>query len=242
MTRFFFIPNRLGMLVIALCLVALMVVLPVTVFAQDVTDEPAAPTPTLEATEVVITPVPTVEPEPEPGPVDPPPQPAPAIPPETLFERLILLLTDLTYMPSTAAGVIILVGLVKVIAAGVFKYNITGVAAAAWALFFQVLAWIAYTVAVRLGQGENFLTGFLSITNAIQALLPLFGALVLGHIGYEYSNRHAVPVAGFKPPKDPGEYAKGGTVHTYPSTNAIGANQSPGADLARDIRRSDIRD
>lgn len=163
--------------------------------AQDVE------TPTPDAI-VTNTPIPTLEPTPEPTPIpdDPAPDPVdeePVTSPDELLQKLINLLSDASYMAWAAAATVVFTGLIKVIAAAL-NINITGAGSVLLALTIQVLIWLGYSVANYLGQGEGFKTWYLALADIARAVLPLFGAIGLGHEGYKLAHRRGWPVLGFR--------------------------------------------
>jgi len=175
----------------------LNVVFPLGVFAQD------TPTPDTIGDPVVVdvttpTPEPTsviVEPPP-PDPVVEEPGDPPATTPENLLGQLFQLLKDGTYMIWAAAGVIIIVGAIKTVA-GAVGISIEGNGAIFLTLVVQVLIWLAYAVANYFNQGEAFQAWYLKIIDVIRSLLPLFGAIFLGHLGYRAAAKRNVPIAGY---------------------------------------------
>jgi hypothetical protein len=166
-------------------------------FVASAQDETPAPEPTAEVTpDFTPTPAPPVEPPDDPGdPVDE----EPVTPPVDLLQKLVNLLSDATYIVWAAAGVVILTGLIKVVAAQV-GINITGAGAAFLALAIQVLIWLGYSIATYFSQGESFKSLYLTIIDIVRAMLPLFGAVGLGHEFYQLAHRRGWPVLGFKAP------------------------------------------
>jgi len=156
-----------------------------TVFQEPVTIEPTiTPTPVIIADE-----------PPNPIPTDDPTEP-PATTPETLLGQLFALLKDGTYMLWAAAGVIVIVGAIKTLA-GAVGIPIAGNSAIFVTLVVQVLIWLGYAVANYFGQGEAFKAWYQYVTDAIRSLLPLFGAIFLGHIGFQAAAKRNVPILGY---------------------------------------------
>lgn len=177
--------------------------LPVLAMAQDST----AVFPTAESFEtatalaeptITPTPVVVVDEPPNPIPVDDPTEP-PATTPETLLGQLYSLLKDGTFMLWAAAGVIVIVGAFKTFL-GAFGVRIEGNTAVVVTLIVQVLIWLGYATANYFNQGEAFKAWYLQIVDAIRSLLPLFGAIFVGHIGYQAAAKRNVPVIGYKAP------------------------------------------
>lgn len=169
----------------------LNVAFPVSIFAQDTpTPDTATVTLATPTTEPVI-----VEPPP-PDPVVEEPGDPPATTPENLLGQIFQLLKDSTYMVWAAAGVIIIVGAIKTVA-GAVGIAIEGNSAIFLTLVVQVLIWLAYAVANYFNQGEAFQAWYLKIIDVIRSLLPLFGAIFLGHLGYQAAAKRNVPIAGY---------------------------------------------
>lgn len=177
-------------LLILLVLLALGVVL---VSAQDET-----PTPDAVLTE---TPAPTpviVEPPP-PDPVTEEPGDPPATTPENLLGQIFALLKDGTFIVWAAAGVVLIVGLLKVFLRSAFGVTLEGNAAILLTLVIQVVVWLAYSIANYLGQGEAFKTIYLQAADVLRSLLPLAGSIFAGHVLYTQAKERGVPVLGYKP-------------------------------------------
>jgi hypothetical protein len=175
-----------------LIVIVLMLTLAIPTFAQDVTDEPAP-------TQEVVTPAPTpviVEPPP-PNPIPDDPTEPPATTPETLLGQLYTLLKDGTYIIWAAAGVVVIVGLIKVLASAV-GIQISGSGAMLLTLVVQVVIWLAYATANYFGQGDAFKAWYLQVVDVLRALLPLAGSIFAGQIFYKQSVKRAVPVLGFR--------------------------------------------
>lgn len=173
----------------------LLLALPLAAFAQDVTVEPS---PTLEDV-VTATPSPTpviVEPPP-PDPVVEEPGDPDATTPENLLGQIFALLKDGTYMVWAAAGVLVIVGLIKVVAAaaGVVIQD-------AWAvlltLVVQVAIWLVYSIANAAGQGAVFQEWYNRVIDFVRALLPLVGAILVANYGYHKAAAQNAPIVGFK--------------------------------------------
>lgn len=159
-----------------------------TVFQEPVTIEP-----TLTPTPVIVQ-----DPPPNPIPTDDPTEP-PATTPETLLGQLYALLKDGTYMLWAAAGVVVIVGALKTLGS-VIGLRIEGNGAVILTLIVQVLIWLGYAAANYFGQGETFKAWYLQIVDAVRSLLPLFGAIFLGHIGFQAAAARNVPVIGYTVP------------------------------------------
>lgn len=179
-------------------LLVLSIALPT--LAQESTE-----TPTPEVTETLaptITPTPVIVEEPPPNPIpDDEPADLPVTTPETLLGQFYSLLKDATFMAWAAAGVIVIVGLIKTVA-GAAGVAIEGNTAVFLTLVVQVLIWLGYAVANYFQQGEAFRTWYLSLVDVARSLLPLFGAIFLGHVGFQAAHKRGVPVLGYSaPPK-----------------------------------------
>lgn len=167
------------------------------VLAQD------TPTPDTIGDPVVVdvttptpSPTPVIVEAPPPDPVTEEPGDPPATTPENLLGQLFSLLKDATFMVWAAAGVIVIVGALKTIA-GAVGIAISGNSAILLTLVVQVLIWLGYTVANYVGQGESFKAFYLQIVDVIRSLLPLFGAIFLGHVGYQAAAKRNVPILGY---------------------------------------------
>lgn len=182
---------------VSLTLMVLLIGAPV--IAQEATDEPMV-TNTPAATEAPA-PDPTPAPEPEPTP-DPAPLPdePPVTTPGELLERLFEVLKG-TYIGWAAAGTLVIVGLLKVLALRFLGLTITGGAASTLAVGIQVIIWLLYNVAQYFGAGLQFQEWYLAVVEVLKSLLPLAGALFLAHEGYGFAARRGTPVMGYKPPK-----------------------------------------
>lgn len=177
----------------------------VLVSAQDAT----AVFPTAESFETAtalaeptITPTPVIVQPPPPDPVTEEPGDPPATTPENLLGQLFSLLKDATFIVWAAAGVIVIVGAIKTVL-GAIGIRIEGNLAVIITLIVQVLIWLGYTVANYVGQGETFKAFYLQVVDVIRSLLPLFGAIFLGHIGYQAAAARKIPVLGYKAPPKP---------------------------------------
>jgi len=146
--------------------------------------------------EPTITPTPVIVEVPPPVPVTEEPGDPPATTPENLLGQLFALLKDSTFMIWAAAGVIVIVGAIKTIA-GAIGISIADNGAILLTLFVQVAIWLGYAVANYFGQGETFKAWYSQIIDVVRSLLPLFGAIFLGHIGYQAAAKRNVPVIGY---------------------------------------------
>lgn len=179
-------------------IVLLMLSISFPVFAQD-TPEPV-PTVETATAEPTITPTPVIVEEPPPNPIpDDEPGELPVTTPETLLGQFYSLLKDGTYIAWAAAGTVIIVGLIKVLAAGA-GFTITGNGAIGLTLAVQVLIWIGYAIANYLNQGEAFKTWYLALVDVARSLLPLAGAIFAGHVGFKAAQKRNVPVLGYSAP------------------------------------------
>lgn len=160
--------------------------------AQDET-----PTPDVVLTE---TPAPTpviVEPPP-PDPVEEEPGDPPATTPENLLGQLFALLKDGTYIVWAAAGVLVIVGLFKIVAQAA-GWTITGNTAIFIALVVQVLVWLTYSIANAAGQGAAYQEWYNRVIDFIRGLLPLAGSILAANWGYGKAKALNTPVIGYKP-------------------------------------------
>lgn len=165
----------------------------------------AQDTPTPDTATVSLV-TPTAEPvlvePPPPDPVVEEPGDPPATTPENLLGQIFALLKDGTYIVWAAAGVVVIVGLLKILA-GAAGWVITGNTAVFITLVVQVLIWLVYAIANYFGQGEAFKAWYLQIVDVLRSLLPLVGSIFAGHVLYTQSAKRSVPVLGYKPkPKD----------------------------------------
>ncbi len=183
-------------LLVFLVLAALLLAA-VPAFAQEVT-ETATPdfTPTAEATEVV-TPAPTDVP-----PIEEPPEDTPVTEPQTLLGQIYALLADGTYILWAAAGVVIIVGLIKVVANAI-GIKIEGQGAVLLTLVIQVLVWLGYAIANYFGQGETFQKNYLILVDIGRSLLPLAGSIFAGQVFYKAAAKRDTPVLGFSVNRKP---------------------------------------
>lgn len=163
--------------------------------AQDLSTN----TPDAATLEPTITPTPVIVEEPPPNPIsDDEPAELPVTTPETLLGQLFSLLKDGTYIAWAAAGVVVIVGLLKIIAS-VLGVTVTGNAAIVLTLIIQVLVWLGYAIANYLNQGEAFKTGYLVVVDIARSLLPLAGAIFTGHLLYQQAAKRNVPIMGYYP-------------------------------------------
>ncbi len=172
------------------------------VAAQESTEEMMTLEPTAVATlSSTLVPTPEVTPEPLPDGEPIPDGEPPVTSPSSFLDQLYSLLNDGTYMAWAAAATVIVVGFFKTLlgAAGI---SVTGSTAVLFALFIQVVIWVGYAIANYLGQGETFRTGYLTLADIARSLLPLFGAVGLGHEAYQFAHRRNWPVLGYSKPVD----------------------------------------
>lgn len=169
------------------------------VFSLPVRAQESTETPTAEFVTSTPAPTPVIVEPPPPNPIPDDPTEPPATTPETLLGQLYALLKDSTYMIWAAAGVIVIVGALKSIL-GALGVPIADSAAALLTLVVQVLIWLGYATANYFGQGDTFKAFYLQIVDVIRALLPLAGAIFLGHVGYKAAAKQAVPILGYHAP------------------------------------------
>lgn len=156
------------------------------------------PTPTADVTLApTVEPTPVIVEPPPPDPVEEEPGDPPATTPENLLGQLYALLKDGTYIVWAAAGVLVIVGVLKT-AAGLVGIPIANGAAILLTLVVQVLVWLGYAAANYFGQGETFKATYLQIVDVLRALLPLAGSIFAGHIMYQAAQKRNVPVLGYK--------------------------------------------
>lgn len=172
---------------LSVLLISLSLIVPFGVMAQE---ETPSPEPTFAPTPVVV-----VEQPPNEIPVDEPGE-LPVTTPETLLGQFYSLLKDATYITWAAAGTIVIVGLLKVLASGA-GITISGNTAIFLTLLVQVLIWIGYAVANYLNQGEAFKTWYLALVDVARSLLPLAGAIFAGHVGFKAAQKRNVPILGY---------------------------------------------
>lgn len=180
---------------ILVLVVALSLMLPFAALAQD-TEVPAEPTaaetvaPTAEPTPIIVEP-------PPPDPVTEEPGDPPATTPENLLGQLFAVLKDGTYMVWAAAGVLVIVGMIKTIASAA-GWVIEGNTAIIITLVVQVLIWITYSIANAAGQGAAYQEWYNRVIDFIRALLPLAGAIFVANWGYHKAAAQNTPIVGFK--------------------------------------------
>lgn len=126
--------------------------------------------------------------------------------PATFIERLLLLVSDVTYIPAAAAGVVVFTSAISFL---LFQLGVelSGTLRGLIALAIQVIVWVAYTLLTRAGFEAQFTQWYGAIVTIVQALLPLAGAMFLAHKGYEGSKASGVPLLGFTPKNVPGSNA-----------------------------------
>jgi len=186
-------PNRKLLVPLIAFMFTLNVVFPFSVFAQDST----AVFPTEESF-ATPTPEPVIVEPPPPDPVVEEPGDPPATTPENLLGQLFQLLKDGTFIAWGAAGVVLIVGLLKILAQAV-GVTVADNAAAILALIVQVLVWLAYSVSNYFGQGETFKAFYLNIVDVIRSLLPLAGLIFGSHVLYTQAAKRNVPILGYYP-------------------------------------------
>lgn len=160
--------------------------------AQESPTPDAVPTETPAPTPVIVEP-------PPPDPVEEEPGDPPATTPENLLGQIFALLKDGTFIVWAAAGVVLIVGLLKVFLRSAFGVTLEGNAAILLTLVIQVVVWLAYSIANYLGQGEAFKTIYLQAADVLRSLLPLAGSIFAGHVLYTQAKERGVPVLGYKP-------------------------------------------
>jgi hypothetical protein len=167
-------------------IVLLLFAVPLALLAQD--------TPTPEATATDPAPTETPVPE-EPPPVEPPPEETPVTTPSELLGQLFALLKDATYIAWASAGVVVVVGLLKMI------FQFSGTTAVLVTLVVQVLVWLGYAFANYFGAGEAFQKDYLILVDIFRSLLPLVGSIFAGHVIYKVAAKRSVPVLGYRLPE-----------------------------------------
>lgn len=183
--------NRKLLLPVVAFMFALCVVFPFAVYGQDTpTPDAATLEPTIAPTSVIVEPPPPVPVVEEPG--DPP-----AVSPENLLGQLFSLLKDGTYMLWAAAGVLVIVGLIKTLASAA-GFVIEGNVAVIITLVVQVLIWITYSIANAAGAGAVYQEWYNRVIDFIRALLPLAGAVFVANWGYHKAAKQNTPIVGFK--------------------------------------------
>ncbi len=168
---------------ILVLVLALTLMLPFAALAQDVEATP-------EPTPIIVQP-------PPPDPVTEEPGDPPATTPENLLGQLFAVLKDGTYMVWAAAGVLVIVGMIKTIASAA-GWVIEGNTAVFITLVVQVLIWITYSIANAAGQGAAYQEWYNRVIDFIRALLPLAGAIFVANWGYHKAARQNTPIVGFK--------------------------------------------
>lgn len=153
--------------------------------------------PVVSAQEATETPAPIVVEPPPPDPVTEEPGDPPATTPENLLGQLFALLKDGTYIAWAAAGVLVIVGLIKTVA-GAAGIVIKDQWAILLTIVVQVLIWLFYATANYFGQGDAFKAWYLQIADVLRSLLPLAGAIFAGHVAYQQAAKRGVPVLGFR--------------------------------------------
>jgi hypothetical protein len=168
--------------------------------AQESTEEPTLTVtdPAPEPTVIVITP----DPVETPPPVEEPPEETPVTEPQELLGLIFSLLKDSTFIVWAAAGVVIFVSLLKMLAQAV-GITITGNNAIFLTIVVQVIVWIGYAIANFFSQGEAFKQGYLIVVDIARSLFPLFGSIFAGHVLYTQALKRGVPVLGYKPQAKP---------------------------------------
>jgi hypothetical protein len=138
-------------------------------------------TPTAEPTPIVTeTPAPVEEPT---------PAPAPEL--ETAFERILTLVGDISFLPWSAALVLLLTQLTK-------RY--LPFRAAVIALAWQVIIWVVYAVANHYGFGQNVQDYVGAATKILEAILTVAPPMVVSALATEVAFRKLTrqDVPGFK--------------------------------------------
>lgn len=114
---------------------------------------------------------------------------------EGFVTRLLDLLTETTYIPALAAGVVIFTNAFKLIFA-LFKVEISGGRAVLLALAVQVAVWVIYQFAVKGGFDLQFQQWYDAAATIINTLLPL--ALTLVAAPWAYDKLESNPLLGYK--------------------------------------------
>lgn len=119
----------------------------------------------------------------------------------TFLENILRLVSDVTYIPSAAAGVIVFTSAISLVLFKVFGFSLSGPRRMLLALAIQIVVWVAYVLLTRAGLQSQFNQWYETVVTFVQAILPLFGAVAFGHVGYEKMKEWGVPVLGYKPPR-----------------------------------------
>lgn len=114
---------------------------------------------------------------------------------EGFLTQLLALLTDATYIPALASGVLIFTNAFKFVFA-LFKVEISGGRAVVLALAVQVAVWVVYQFAVKGGVDLQFKQWYDAAATIISTLLPLALTLFASHVAYTKSEGN--PVLGYK--------------------------------------------
>lgn len=165
-----------------IAVLALVTVFAVPALAQDDPTLPTAPT------QEFVTNTPTAEPI-----VEVPTLPAPNDEPlETAADRIVTLINDISFLPWSAALVLLLTQLTK--------RFITQIRPVALALVYQVVIWIVYAVANHYGFGQNVQDYVGAITKIVEAILTVAPALVASAAATEvvFRGLRRQDVPGFK--------------------------------------------
>lgn len=120
-------------------------------------------------------------------------QESPPVVETTFIENLIRLISDATFVPFLASGVIVLTSVVR------WLLDRAGVdlSPALVALIVQVVVWAAYTLARSQGIETQFTSIWEAIIRIVEALWPLVGSLAISHWGYEKARAAGNPFLGY---------------------------------------------
>lgn len=165
-------------------LFCLLLALPVIAQADDPTPQPPVIVTSTPDVRIVETPAPDAE------------VPAPADVSEddlsTAFERFLTLINDISFLPWSAALVLLLTQ--------VTKRFIPQLRPVVIALFFQVVIWALYAVANHYGFGQNVQDYVGAITKILEAILtvapPMLASAAVTEVAFQKLQRRSVP--GFK--------------------------------------------
>lgn len=116
----------------------------------------------------------------------------PSTPPEqgvlqAALELLIKALANVTFLPIAAGFVVVATAILK---------KFVPINPAYIALALQVLAWVAWVLALHLGYGDQFEGWIAALTTILTALAGLAGSSILATKAYDASVNHDVPLIG----------------------------------------------
>lgn len=105
------------------------------------------------------------------------------------LQNLLRLLSDVTFIPFAAAGVIVITNILKMLRIPVNPTLL--------ALAVQAVVWVAYTFARHYGVELRFEQFWDALITIVQAVLPLVGSIAAAHVGYERAKAAGVPLLGY---------------------------------------------